>query len=119
VMAVTGLVLLHVLSKKGEATVDEIKDIVIRRIPVLAGVLPNSSPYEVEEEVEAAVAEINLYAKHELDIEPCVEMAGRTIKVHRYCRGIVKRLYEDTRRQIEMGDSLISDYGRLVLPVLE
>jgi len=118
-MTVTGLVVYHVLAKKGVATVDEIEDIVIRRIPVLAGVFANSSPYEVEEEIEATIQEINMYAKNELEIELCVEKAGKTIMVHKYCIGLVKRLYEQLKHQIETTDSLLADYGRLILPVLE
>jgi len=121
-LAITRLVVVSVLSKRKEVDVDDIKDIVIRKIPVLAGVIANESPYEVEEEIDLAISEINIYAeyvKKKSGIEKCVEMTDRKIKVNDNCSEVVKELYEEMKRQIESGDSLLADYGRLVLPILE
>jgi len=122
-MAVTGLVVLSVLSKRNEVDVDYIKDIIIRKIPILAGVIANKSPYEVEEEIDATIDEINIYAKYSEKAsgikERCVEKMGRIIKVHDNCSEVIKDLYEEMKRQIESGDSLLADYGRLILPILE
>jgi len=122
-MAVTGLVVLSVLSKRNEVDVDYIKDIVIRKIPILAGVIANESPYEVEEEIDAAIKEINIYARYSKKAsgieEPCVEKEGKTIKVRDNCSEVIKDLYEEMKQQIESEDSLLADYGRLILPILE
>jgi len=118
-MAITRLAVLSVLSKRTEADVDDIEDIVIRKIPVLTGVIAVGSPYEVEEEIDVAINQINVYAKEMLGIEPCVEKKDGKIKVHGSCVDVVKRLYEGSKRYIETVDTLFATYGRLVLPILD
>jgi len=118
-MVVTRLVVLHVLSNRSDVDVDDIEDIIIRRIPVLTYVFPNRSPYEVEEEIDIAINQINIYAKEMLGIEPCVEKKDGKIKVHDNCIDVVKKLYEDSKRYIETVDTLFATYGRLILSILE
>jgi len=91
-MVMTRLVVLHVLSNRPEVNIDDIEDIITRRIPVLAYVFPNRSPYEVEEEIDIAINQINIYAKEMLGIESCVEKKDRKIKVHDSCVDVVKRV---------------------------
>jgi len=117
-MGVTRLVVLSVLSKRTEVNVDDIEDIIIRKIPILAGVIANESPYEVEEEIDIAINQINIYAEEMLGIKSCVEKKDRKIKVHDNCSEMIKKLYEDMKKYIESEDTLFATYGRLVLPIL-
>jgi len=118
-MVVTRLVVLHVLSKRPYVSTDYIEDIIIRQIPVLVGVFPNSSPYEVEEEIDIAINQINMYAKEMLGIELCIEKVDKMIRVHDVCTDIIKKLHEDTKHYIETSNSLFAYYGKLLISVLE
>jgi len=116
-IALTRLVIYSLLSRNGEASVDEVKDILVHKMPQ-AGIPADWSPSEIEAEVGAIVVHLRLYFA-ELGLLNCFEVDSGKIIVNNDCRQAVRELYESYKKHIEVSETHFAYYGRKALEVLE
>lgn len=114
---VTGYVLLRMLSKKNKVKRSAVKSFLIRTLPVEAGIVANSSPAEIDKEIDTVISVVNGSARTECITEKEDVLIADTADAR--CAEKIEEILEryETLTKIK-NTSLLGKYISMIEPLL-
>ncbi len=118
---ITKYVLLYMLNTRNEVPESQVSSFLTQILPTRASLVSNSSPYELEWEIEQSIKQFNRKARRrpECGGEDCIIREGETIRLRdkNCCRKLLEESLEKYEKlATEADSSLIGLYLSLVKP---